>query len=74
VTVKRKDDSKPKWKAVSDGRGEFAVRLPPGRQTYDVATQSKKYENETKTIEIEDRETVNVIFILSEKKDGQEQQ
>lgn len=64
VTVKRKGDRKPKWKAVSDRRGEFAVRLPPGRATYEVTTHSKNRENETKTIEVYNRERVDVFFRL----------
>jgi len=65
LTIKVKDDSKPKWRAVSDRRGEFAVRLPLGRQTYEVSTHSGEHGNQTKTVDIDEQKSVNVIFRLS---------
>lgn len=65
LTIKVKDSRKAKWRAVSDRRGEFAVRLPVGRQTYEVSTQSKQHENQTKTVDIDEQEGVSVIFRLS---------
>jgi hypothetical protein len=72
LTIKIKDEGKPKWRAVSDRRGEFAVRLPVGHQTYEVSTHSDEHENQTKTVEIDERESVNVIFRLSPKEERQE--
>lgn len=76
VIVKRKDDRKPKWRAVSDSRGEFAVRLPAEAATYEVTTQSKAHENQTKTVEISGRvnETATVIFRLACKEGERRQQ
>ena len=73
VTIKVKNESKPKWRAVSDGRGEFAVRLPVGHQTYEVSTRSKEHEDQTKTVEIHESESVNVIFRLALKEKKQEE-
>lgn len=64
VTLKRKDDRKPKWKATSDARGEFALRVPAASGVYEVSTASKQHQNQTKTVEIAGQESVTVIFRL----------
>lgn len=64
VSIKRKSERKPAWRTVSDRRGEFAVRLPPGRGTYEVSTLSKERENETRTVEIYGEERADVLFRL----------
>lgn len=74
VSIKRKDDSKPKWHAVSDHRGEFAVRLPAGPGTYEVETHSKEHENQSKSVEVHGEERVDVLFRLAEKKTEGEKQ
>ena len=68
VTIKPKGERKPVWRAVSDRRGECAVRLPPERATYEVTTQSKDRENQTKTVEIYGEERVDLVLRLSLKK------
>jgi len=73
VSVKRKEDRKPKWRGVTDRRGELAVRLPAGRGTYEVATGSKEHQNETETIEVYGEERVDVIFRLAAREDKKEQ-
>lgn len=72
VSVKRKDDKKPRWRAVSDRRGEFALRLPPGAETYEVTTKSKEFESQTKTVEFRDGERVDVFFRLARKDNTEE--
>jgi len=69
VSVKREDDRKAKWRAVSNSRGEFAVRLPAGAATYEVSTHSKQFENQTKTVEVAGgtKESVVVVFRLARK-------
>ncbi|MGH9805297.1 MAG: carboxypeptidase-like regulatory domain-containing protein [Candidatus Acidiferrales bacterium] len=69
VSVRRDDDRKPRWRAVSDTRGEFALRLPSEAATYEVATESKEHKNQTKTVKVAgtDKETVVVLFRLSPK-------
>lgn len=68
VTITLKAARKPRWRAVSDRRGEFAIRLPAGRATYEVTTHSKEHQNETKTVEIYGEESVSIIFQLSARK------
>lgn len=34
LTVRRADQKKAKWQVRSDARGEFALRLPPGKADY----------------------------------------
>lgn len=41
VTIRRADDKKPKWQLVSDSRGEFAQRVPPGTQDYIIQADIK---------------------------------
>ncbi|MFQ5777767.1 MAG: hypothetical protein ACE5IP_07140 [Terriglobia bacterium] len=65
VSVKRKGKRKPKWKGVTDRRGESAVRLPAEPGTYEVTTHSKEFVNETKTVEVRDRGRVDLFFRLS---------
>lgn len=67
VSVRRKEDTKPKWRGETDRRGEWAVRVPPGRGTYEVATHSKEHENQTQTVEIYGQERVDIIFRLARK-------
>lgn len=68
ITIQRKGKHKPRWRAVSDRRGEFAVRLPAGRGTYEVTTHSKDRQNQTKTVEIHGEERVDILFRLAPKK------
>ena len=69
VSVRREDDRKPRWRAISDSRGEFAIRLPAEAGTYEVTTESKEHENQTKKITVAgtDKETVVVLFRLAHK-------
>lgn len=68
VGIKRQGARKPAWRVVSDRRGECAVRLPPGRGTYEVATQSKEHENQTRIVEIYGEERMDLVLRLSPKK------
>lgn len=68
LSVKRKGERKPKWKGVTDRRGEAAVRLPAEPGTYEVTTHSKKFVNETKTVEMSGQERVDIFFRLSRRK------
>jgi hypothetical protein len=71
LAITRKGDKKPKWRVTSDARGEFAVRLPAGRATYEVATESKEHENQTQEIEVHGEETVTLVFRLARKAGGE---
>ncbi len=49
---------------VSDARGEFVVRVPPGPMHYTVTVHAKGYQIQRKTVSIEDQERVEVTFQL----------
>jgi len=70
VSVRREEDRKPRWRAISDARGEFALRLPAEAASYEVATESKEHENQTKKVTVAgtEKETVVVLFRLARKR------
>lgn len=41
IKIRRAQDKKPKWELVSDSHGEFAQRVPPGREEYIVEADIK---------------------------------
>lgn len=41
IRIQRVGDKKPKWSLVSDARGEFAQRVPPGQNDYIVTADTK---------------------------------
>jgi hypothetical protein len=66
LTLMRKDDPKGKklQAAVSDSRGEFAFRVPPGKATYVIHATLKGYRPVQQDIEIEGEEQVNATLLL----------
>lgn len=53
---------KPRWEAVSDARGEFAIRLPAGKGSYSVAVEAAGYGAPPQTVEIQSEERVDLLF------------
>ncbi len=53
-----------KWKAISDNRGEFALRLPPGSVQYTVSVTCKGFGSDRKTVSVEGQDRVDVTFVL----------
>jgi Carboxypeptidase regulatory-like domain len=49
---------------VSDARGEFVVRVPPGPMHYSATVHAKGYQSQRKTVSVEDQERVEVTFQL----------
>jgi hypothetical protein len=49
---------------VSDVRGEFVVRVPPGPGNYKVSVHAKGYQTQQKTVSVQDQERVEVTFQL----------
>ena len=49
---------------VSDARGEFVVRVPPGPRSYTVAVRAKGFQSQQKSISVNDQERVEVTFQL----------
>jgi len=48
ITIRRSTDKKPKWELVSDRRGEFAQRVPPGKDEYIVQANIKTQNGQPK--------------------------
>jgi len=53
-----------KLQAISDGRGEFVFRLPPGSMQYIVKVAAKGYQPEQKSVSVEGEQRVDVTFQL----------
>jgi hypothetical protein len=49
---------------VSDARGEFVIRVPPGPLHYSATVHSKGYQSQRKTVNVENQERVEVTFQL----------
>lgn len=43
VKIRRADQKKAHWELYSDHRGEFALRVPPGKADYAVLADTKNY-------------------------------
>jgi len=52
-------------RAVSDSRGEFAIRVPAGRADYIVAAEARGFERGEKKVEVYGDEKVRISLILS---------
>jgi hypothetical protein len=68
VTIRRADSKKPSWDLVSDRRGEFAQRVPPGKQDYIVQANIKVPKGQPKpevTVHIEDNERQDIGLHLT---------
>ena len=68
IRIRRVSDKKPKWELVSDGRGEFAQRVPVGAQDYIVQADIKTPKGQPKpevTVHIDDDERKDVSLHLS---------
>ncbi len=53
-----------KQKTVSDHRGEFVFRVPPGQAGYTLAVSAKRFEPQQKTVSVNGEERVEVTFSL----------
>lgn len=63
ITIRRAGDKKPKWRAVSDSRGEFAQRVPTGTQDYIIQADIKVPKGEPKpqvTVHIDNNERQDI--------------
>ena len=66
VTLAVKDAAKKpkKLQSVSDGRGEFAFRVPPGAATYVVKVSLKGFQTIEKEASVSGEERVEVTLML----------
>jgi hypothetical protein len=53
-----------KTEAVSDARGEFIFRVPPGPMNYDIVVAAKGYQSVRKSVSVEGQERLEVSFQL----------
>lgn len=69
ITIHSVTGKKAKWELVSDQRGEFAQRVPPGRQDYIIQADIKTPKGQAKpeiTVQIEDNERKDVGLHLKQ--------
>jgi len=69
IKIQGSTNKKAKWELVSDSRGEFAQRVPPGRQDYIIQANIKTPKGQPKpeiTVQIEDNERKDVGLHLSQ--------
>lgn len=50
IQVRRAGEKKVRWRQVSDRRGEFAVRVPPGTE-YELTVKVKGFEEQSRKID-----------------------
>lgn len=53
-----------KIEAVSDARGEFAIRVPPAPMRYTVTVKAKGFKTDQKEVAIQGEERVDLFFRL----------
>jgi len=69
ITIRTATGKKAKWDLVSNQRGEFAQRVPPGRQDYVIQADIKTPKGQPKpeiTVQIEDNERKDVGLHLKQ--------
>ena len=69
IKIRSTTGKKAKWDLVSDQRGEFAQRVPPGRQDYIIEADIKTPKGQPKpeiTVQIEDNERKDVGLHLTQ--------
>ena len=69
IKIQSVTGKKAKWELVSDRQGEFAQRVPVGRQDYTIEAKVKTPKGEPKpqiTVEIEDNERKDVSLHLKQ--------
>jgi hypothetical protein len=62
---------KKKWELVSSPRGQFAVRLPPGKNSFLVTATKKGYKPIDKTVEFANDERQDIVFNMEPVTDQQ---
>ena len=69
ITIRSATGKKAKWELVSNQRGEFAQRVPPGRRDYIIQADIKTPKGQPKpeiTVQIEDNERKDVGLHLKQ--------
>jgi hypothetical protein len=65
VEAVAQDDPKIKGSALTDGQGDFAVRVPAGHRSYLVTASAKGFQPAQKTVEVFEDERVRTNLILT---------
>lgn len=68
VKIRRADEKKARWELMSDHAGEFAQRVPPGKQDYVIWAEVKKHKTKEKpqtVAHVENDERVDVSLHLT---------
>jgi len=66
IHIRRAEDKKPRWTLVSDGRGEFAQRVPSGAHDYVVWADLKGRKPLETKVHIDNDERVDFGLHLTE--------
>jgi len=69
IQIRRASDKKPRWELVSDSHGEFAQRVPPGKQDYVVTANVKIPKGQPKpqvTVQVEDNERKDISLHVNQ--------
>ena len=64
VAVAQAPKPKQKWKTVSNGRGEFAIRVPPGPMRYTVTVKADGFKPQEKEVSVAADERIELNFIM----------
>lgn len=67
VMLRKAGDKKPKWETLSGEGGEFAFRVPPGKSNYVVTSRMQGYEENSREVQIENDERVDISVVLKRK-------
>lgn len=67
VLVAPQGAPKKKRQAATDGRGEFAVRVPAGPVSYVVTVEANGFAAQSKTVQVFESEKTSVTFLLEPK-------
>jgi hypothetical protein len=62
LRVKRRGERKYRWTTVSNSRGEFAIRIPPGSD-YELLTQAKDFTDNTAAIDAKSQSSEDNMVI-----------
>jgi Carboxypeptidase regulatory-like domain len=66
LRVKRHGEKKYRWSTVSNSRGEFAIRIPPGSD-YELLTQAKDFTDHTTAIDAKNQSSQDNMVIHMER-------
>jgi hypothetical protein len=69
IKIRKASDKKAKWDLISDRNGEFAQRVPVGRQDYVIQAEVKTSKGQAKpeaTVHIDDNERRDIGIHLTE--------